>query len=86
MNELRYLYYWKNEVWSTNELLTGINHKKNEIHGFSKQYNVCINEDIMQHSRWIVTVEPISSQLSEEVQIRCDVILAQNSWFAASVM
>ena len=42
--------------------------------------------DIVQHSRWIVNVEPISSPLSEEVQTRCDVILAQNSGLAASVM
>jgi len=34
----------------------------------------------------IVNVEPISSPLSEEAQTRCDVILAQNSGLAASVM
>ena len=42
--------------------------------------------DIVQHSRWIVNVESISFPLSEETQTRLDVILAQNSGLAASVM
>jgi len=34
-----------------NESLTSINHNMNETHGFSKQYNVCINEIISFHLR-----------------------------------
>jgi len=34
-----------------NESLTSINHGMNETHGFSKQYNVCINEIISFHLR-----------------------------------
>jgi len=33
------------------ESLTNINHNMNETHGFSKQYNVCINEIISFHLR-----------------------------------
>jgi len=36
-----------------NESLTNINHNMNETHGFSKQYNVCINEIISFHL-WVV--------------------------------
>ena len=32
-----------------NESLTSVNHNMNETHGFTKQYNVCINEIISFH-------------------------------------
>ena len=37
-----------------NESLTSINHNMNETHGFSKQYNVCINEIISIHLRVVL--------------------------------
>ena len=36
-----------------NEPLTSINHNMNETHGFSKQYNVRINEIISNHLRMV---------------------------------